>query len=255
MFVASRMPIRVWQRFAWPAVLLAIVLQGLVFSPLGVSVNGNRNWIAFAGQRLQPSEAAKIALIVWAATVLCRKRTLAARAGRTSLVPVVFPVGIVVIGLVLAGSDLGHRPGAAAGAGRGAVRRRRTGPDLPDGRDRRWRRSRCCSPTARPNRMARIHAWLSGSCSDTLSTCFQSIHGKYALADGGWWGVGLGASREKWSLAPGGAQRLHLRDHRRGARPGRSAGGAGALRGRWPGPATGWSPAATTPSSGSPPPG
>ena len=52
------------------------------------------------------------------------------------------------------------------------------------------------------NRKTRIASWLQGTCTDTLNTCYQSIHGKYALADGGWWGVGLGASREKWSWLP-----------------------------------------------------
>jgi cell division protein FtsW len=49
-------------------------------------------------------------------------------------------------------------------------------------------------------RMDRIHKWLVG-CNDP-DKCFQTIHGQYALADGGWWGVGLGASREKWSWLP-----------------------------------------------------
>ncbi len=200
MFVASRIPIRVWQRFAWPAVLLAIALQGLVFSPLGVTVNGNRNWIAFAGQRLQPSEAAKIALIVWAATVLCRKRTSLTRWSHV-LVPVVLPVGIVVIGLVLAGKDLGTGLVlllvlAAVLFAAGAPARIFLTAAMAMGG------VALLLATGSANRMARIHAWLSGTCSDTYSTCFQSIHGKYALADGGWWGVGLGASREKWSWLP-----------------------------------------------------
>jgi cell division protein FtsW len=52
------------------------------------------------------------------------------------------------------------------------------------------------------SRMNRIGAWIGGTCTDKLGTCLQPIHGKYALADGGWWGVGLGASREKWSWLP-----------------------------------------------------
>ena len=32
--------------------------------------------------------------------------------------------------------------------------------------------------------------------------CWQAVHAKWALASGGWWGVGLGASREKWSWLP-----------------------------------------------------
>jgi cell division protein FtsW len=50
------------------------------------------------------------------------------------------------------------------------------------------------------NRMGRIQSWLVG-CTDP-DKCFQTIHGQYALADGGWWGVGLGASREKWMWLP-----------------------------------------------------
>jgi cell division protein FtsW len=50
------------------------------------------------------------------------------------------------------------------------------------------------------NRMGRIQSWLAG-CTDP-NKCFQTIHGQYALADGGWWGVGLGASREKWMWLP-----------------------------------------------------
>ncbi len=200
MFVASRLPVGFWKRFAWPAVLLAIVLQAMVFSPLGVTVNGNRNWLAFAGQRLQPSEAAKIALVLWAATVLSRKRSSLAGWGHV-VVPVIFPVGIVVIGLVLAGHDLGT--GLVLLLVLAAVL-------FAAGAPARIFVTAAAAMTAlvlvlarsSPSRMARIHAWLSGSCSDQWSTCFQSIHGKYALADGGWWGVGLGASREKWSWLP-----------------------------------------------------
>ena len=52
------------------------------------------------------------------------------------------------------------------------------------------------------NRMGRISTWLAGACSDPNGTGFQTCHGLYALADGGWWGVGLGASREKWQWLP-----------------------------------------------------
>ena len=167
----------------------------------GVSVNGNRNWIELGGQRLQPSEALKLALVLWGAAVLARKRLLLDRWVHV-LVPVLVPVGVLAIGLVLAGHDLGTAlvllmilgallfaagaPGrmflfaGAAMAGLVAV-----------------------MVTSSANRMHRIESWLGGgSCADTLGTCYQSIHGKYALADGGWWGVGLGASREKWSWLP-----------------------------------------------------
>ncbi len=117
------------------------------------------------------------------------------------MVPVVLPVGVIVVGLVLAGRDLGtglvlllvlaallFAAGAPARIFLGAAAVM-TGLAL-------------VLAVTSANRMARIEAWLKGSCPDQLNTCFQSIHGKYALADGGWWGVGLGASREKWSWLP-----------------------------------------------------
>jgi cell division protein FtsW len=48
-----------------------------------------------------------------------------------------------------------------------------------------------------PNRLARFDVWL-GRDTDPYGAARQPLHGRYALADGGWWGVGLGASREKW---------------------------------------------------------
>jgi cell division protein FtsW len=47
------------------------------------------------------------------------------------------------------------------------------------------------------NRLARFDVWL-GRDTDPFGAARQPLHGRYALADGGWWGVGLGASREKW---------------------------------------------------------
>jgi cell division protein FtsW len=49
--------------------------------------------------------------------------------------------------------------------------------------------------------MNRIDAWIGGNC-DYKGACWQATHGLRALGQGGWWGVGLGASREKWSWLP-----------------------------------------------------
>ena len=50
-----------------------------------------------------------------------------------------------------------------------------------------------------PNRLGRFDVWL-GRDTDEFGAARQPIHGRYALADGGWFGLGLGASREKWGL-------------------------------------------------------
>lgn len=196
--VASRMPVRFWRRLAVPLLLGSICLQLLVFTPLGVDVNGNRNWLALgSGTRVQPSEFAKIALILYAATVLATKRRLLHR-WRHAIIPVVFPAAAIVIGLVLKGHDLGTalimiailggllwaagvsgKLFALAGGGVAVVV---AGFVLLSG-----------------NRMSRIDQWLS--CTD-VQQCWQSMHGQFALADGGLSGLGLGASREKWLWLP-----------------------------------------------------
>ncbi|MFC9985993.1 FtsW/RodA/SpoVE family cell cycle protein, partial [Microbacterium keratanolyticum] len=77
MFLLSRLPVLFWKRIAWPALILATMLQLLVFVPgIGVENDGNRNWIHIAGQNLQPSEFLKLALALWIGYVLYRKQTL-----------------------------------------------------------------------------------------------------------------------------------------------------------------------------------
>jgi cell division protein FtsW len=54
---------------------------------------------------------------------------------------------------------------------------------------------------AAPYRMQRFTSWLHPG-ADPQGTGFQVAHGKQALGSGGWWGVGLGGSREKWGTLP-----------------------------------------------------
>jgi len=52
-----------------------------------------------------------------------------------------------------------------------------------------------------PYRMARVTALFHPS-ADLSGAGYQGLQGRYALATGGWWGVGLGASRSKWGFLP-----------------------------------------------------
>ena len=54
---------------------------------------------------------------------------------------------------------------------------------------------------AAPYRMERFTSWLNPD-ADPLGLGWQLTQGQYALGTGGWWGVGLGASREKWGALP-----------------------------------------------------
>lgn len=195
----SRLPIGWIKALAWPAFGLAVVLLSLVaFTPLGVTVGGNTNWLGIGGFRMQPSEAAKLALALWAAAVLERKHRLVTQV-RHALVPVL-PGGLLLIGLVMAGSDLGTAIILAlvlaavlfvAGTHRGVFIAFSAVTVV----------GAIALTLLAPHRMVRVQAWL-GDCSDASDPCFQPDHGMYALASGGWWGAGLGQSRQKWSYIP-----------------------------------------------------
>ena len=105
MFVLARLPVRRVRKLAWPMLIIAVIALGLVFTPLGMTVNGNRNWLNAGGFTAQPSEFAKLALIVWGAAVLSRKQALLNQ-WKHAVIPML-PVGAAIMALVALGHDLG----------------------------------------------------------------------------------------------------------------------------------------------------
>jgi len=198
MFFAARTSVQFWRAFAWPLLLVAFGLLVAVLI-IGVEVAGQRNWIEIFGPfRLQPSEIAKLALVVWGAEVLSR-RSRRLDTWRGLLIPIV-PVAAVMMVLVLAEGDFGNTVmlGAilagilfAAGAPL-----RVFAVFAAVGAVGVWILS-----LAAPYRMDRILSWLDPG-SDRLGFGWQVTQGQYALGTGGFWGVGLGASREKWGTLP-----------------------------------------------------
>jgi cell division protein FtsW len=198
MWIASRLPVRAWRGFAYLGLIASFALLCLVVVA-GTEVNGNKNWIDFGGPfRIQPSELAKLAVVVWSADLLARKQKLLAE-WKHLLVPLV-PVGGLIIGLVLLGGDLGTAIVLAAIVGSllyvaGSPLRifaLISAPMLLVG---------ALMVHGRSARLSRITSWLDPS-ADPLGEGLQALHGKYALAGGGWWGAGLGASKEKWGSLP-----------------------------------------------------
>ncbi|GAB3249650.1 FtsW/RodA/SpoVE family cell cycle protein [Arthrobacter pigmenti] len=199
MLVLSRMSISFLKRLAWPALGLGLVLLLLVFSPLGVAVGGNRNWIAVGSLSAQPSEAAKLALALWMATVLARKGRLIRR-WQHVVIPVI-PVALLVIGLVILGHDLGTALilmmiVAAALFFAGAPSRMFVIAAVIGVL------SAGLLTVTSAHRMERVANWLRGVCPVGEAGCYQSTNGLYALASGGWTGVGLGQGQQKWSWIP-----------------------------------------------------
>lgn len=204
MFVVSRFPLQFWKRIAWPALIGALLFQLLVFVPgLGITNDGNTNWIAIGGFQAQPSEFLKLTLALWLGYVLYRKQTLLGL-WRHVFIPVV-PVGIIVIGTVMAGHDLGTAMilmlillGCLFFSG---VKLRifllpLVGVLI----------AAAAFAVTSPNRMKRIMSFLdvdSLACYDT--SCYQPLHGVWGLANGGVFGLGLGNSREKYEWLPAAA--------------------------------------------------
>lgn len=198
--VIAFLPVAWIRRLAVPVLLVTIALQALVFTPLGVTAKGNRNWILVGGQTVQPSEFLKLGLVLGGAYLLARK-VPRLREFLHLLVPFVVPVVAICLGLVLAGRDLGSALVLLAVA---------VGMLWVAGISLVWMGLGLGAAAAAAgvlavtssNRMGRIAVWLN-DCSDPhQENCYQKVHGEYALADGGWWGVGLGASREKWFYLP-----------------------------------------------------
>jgi len=199
MLLASRVPPTFWRKWARVFVLAGIALQMLVvFSPLGVDSGGNRNWLAIGGFTFQPAELLKLALALWVGIML---PVTMERYGTTWRVLRPLVPAAIIIGLVLVGGDLGTvlvmvamTMAALYFAGVG------------------WRLMMI--PTAfgafailvmsvfSPNRMSRILSFLGTPCVDDSGACWQPLHGTWAMASGGIFGVGLGNSRAKWSWLP-----------------------------------------------------
>ncbi|MGQ0846399.1 MAG: putative lipid II flippase FtsW [Sporichthyaceae bacterium] len=202
MWVASQISPAVYRRLAFPAMAVAVGLLCLVLVPgLGKEVNGNRNWISFGGPfELQPSEAAKLALVLFGAHVLAIKNKKNLLRHWSHLAIPLLPVAVATIGLVLAGHDLGTsmiliaivggllffvgmplRYFALLGAPLLALVAALVAQD--------------------PDRMERLLSFR-----DPFATYqnegWQGAQSLFALASGGLTGVGLGASREKWGYLP-----------------------------------------------------
>jgi cell division protein FtsW len=200
LWAASRIPARAYRALAYPMLLFSVALLCAVLVPgIGVEVNNNRNWIELgAGFRLQPSEFAKVALIVWGADLLARKRKLLGQTKHV-LVPLI-PVGCVVAGLVMLGDDLGTAVilgmivlallWVAGTPMRTFVALVGTSALVV-----------LFFIHQQEDRLARVYSF-GDPFADFHGTGWQGANGIYALATGGFFGVGLGASRQKWGDLP-----------------------------------------------------
>ena len=200
LFAASRLPTATVRAFAWPLMALALVLLILVLIPgIGVEVHGQQNWIDLGGPfRLQPSEIAKLALVVWGADVLTRKYRPVT--DWPSLLVPLAPVAGLLIFLVTLEGDFGNAMilafvtmGLFYAVG---APLRLFGAFLVIGIT-----GVVLASVTTPYRMRRWTSFLDPN-ADSLDGAWQVTQGTYALGTGGWFGTGIGGSREKWGSLP-----------------------------------------------------
>lgn len=101
--IAARADYHLWQRLAWPMILVALVLLTIPYLPglraLAPEVNGARRWIRVGPARFQPSEFAKLAIVAWAAALAAKKGDLV-RQFKRGVLPFLVIVGSIC-GLIL----------------------------------------------------------------------------------------------------------------------------------------------------------
>lgn len=178
---------------AFTLVLLVLVLI------IGTAKHGQKNWIEFGSlMRIQPSEFAKLAVVLFTADQLERKSHLLSN--RSHLMRPAGAYCLAVLGLVMLEDDIGtamvmapivlaafYLIGApikifysAFALGVLAI---------------------TALTIAAPYRMARFTSWFHPE-ADPQGTGFQLIHGQQALGSGGIFGSGPGGSHEKWGTLP-----------------------------------------------------
>ncbi|GAA3370364.1 putative lipid II flippase FtsW [Streptomyces sannanensis] len=202
LLIASRMPSKLHRAFAYPLLAGTVFLMVLVQVPgIGHEVNGNRNWLYLGGPfQLQPSEFGKLALVLWGADLLARKHEKRLLTQwKHMLVPLV-PVAFLLLGLIMLGGDMGTAiilsailfgllwlAGAPTRLFAGVL-----GVAVAIG---------TVLIAGNPNRMSRLSC-IGATDLGPEGECWQAVHGIFALASGGLFGSGLGASVEKWGQLP-----------------------------------------------------
>jgi cell division protein FtsW len=201
MWLAAKSPPRLFRACAYPLMLAALVGVAMVLL-FGVEVDGAKRWLVVAGFQVQPSELAKLALVVWGADLLARKERLGQLTDWRHLLIPLLPGAALLSLMVILGKDLGTTflllaifltllwiigtPGKLLAGMVGLMAF-----------------ALLIVVAVHPYELARITAFFSSrspSCR-TLS-CYQLIQGKDALGSGGLFGVGSGASRAKWGWVP-----------------------------------------------------
>jgi cell division protein FtsW len=199
LWVVARIPYRTWERLCVPLLGITLILLILVLHPAaGTVAGGSARWLQLGPVTIQPSELAKLAMVAFGAALLARRwrRLHDLRALLLPLGPVVglaaglillqpdmgtalIVVAAVVALLFAAGARIKHLFVGTLGLGT-------LGFGLMYVEGYRW---------------ARFTSFLD-PWADPQGSGYQTIQSIIALVGGGPFGVGLGASRQKWLYVP-----------------------------------------------------
>ncbi len=199
LIATARISYRRWQAFSPVLLVLSVVLMGLALHPsIGSTRGGSARWIELGPVTFQPSELAKLAMVMFAATILTRKWKRLDDPAHLAIP--LLPAVLAVCGLIVLQRDLGTTTIVvvttfvmlfAAG-----VRLRYLAVTALTGAVMGWGLI-----MVEGYRKARLLSFLHPG-ADPMNTGYQLIQSLIGLGSGGWFGVGLGASRQKWMWLP-----------------------------------------------------
>ncbi len=202
MALASRLDYQIWARVSKPLMWVALVLLLFLALPFGTAltpeINGARRWIALPGLTFQPIELAKLAIIVWMSAILALKAKKLDQRG-DQLVPLLL-LPVIMAGLVVLQPDF-----------KGAMMIGALAATLLFMAGVKWwyllQAGAAGIPLAalvmvlEPYRMRRLAAFLDPT-QDVQGISYQINQSLISLGSGGWFGVGLGSSKQKFAFLP-----------------------------------------------------
>jgi len=198
-YIALRMPVQLMRSLSFSGFALTIVMLVLVLIPgIGKEANGSRGWFVIAGFSMQPSELAKIAFAIWGAHLLAARR-LEHASLREMLIPLV-PAAVIALALIVAQPDLGQTVSLGiillgllwyAGLPLRVFISSMVAVML----------SAAILAVSEGYRSDRVQSWLNPG-ADAQGSGYQARQARFALANGGVFGDGLGQGTAKWNYLP-----------------------------------------------------
>ena len=196
-YIASRLPFGRWVSLARFSLIGSVLILLIVQIPgIGHLVGGNRNWLGYGPVVIQPSEFVKFFLILWAGYMLSRRESRGS--GSENVLKLLLPAFLAIMVLILLGHDLGTAAVFAAillgllfVSG---IQLRLLGITSILGLT-----AIVALIITAPHRMSRLLAVIQPFSPEYYKLAgWQPAHSIMGLASGGLFGVGLGASRQKW---------------------------------------------------------